>query len=95
MRIKKSEKELFLSVIQAIDAEAEVYLFGSRTDDNLKGGDIDLLILSGKLDFNDKLLIKKRIFEKIEEQKIDILIGQNSEDPFIKSIMKNAELLQH
>ena len=94
MRIDKTEKELFLEVIHSIDPEAEVYLFGSRVDDTLKGGDIDLLILSKEVGFNDKVLIKQRIFEKMEEQKIDILINEDREEPFVKSILKHAMCLR-
>jgi uncharacterized protein len=94
MRIKQAEKELFLKVIHSIDAKAEVYLFGSRVDHGKKGGDIDLLILSDSLGFDDKLKIKKRIFEQIDEQKIDIVIGRKNEDPFIKSVLKKAKRLQ-
>jgi predicted nucleotidyltransferase len=45
VRLKEEEKRVILQAIQAIDKNAQVYLFGSRVNDRLKGGDIDLLVL--------------------------------------------------
>ena|SRR3989338_5652120 len=55
-----------------------LYLFGSRTDDTLKGGDIDLLLRVPKEILENikklKLDIAREIKNNIGEQKIDILI---------------------
>ena len=48
MRISKNEIDLFLTIIKEYDQSAQVYLFGSRADDNQLGGDIDILIHSQK-----------------------------------------------
>ena len=43
MRLKEAEVQAIKSTIQALDAKAKIYLFGSRADDTKRGGDIDLL----------------------------------------------------
>ncbi len=61
-------------------ADAKVRLFGSRTDDNQKGGDIDLYIQTPS---KDSLLERKISFlidvkSKIGDQKIDVIISNDS-----------------
>ena len=48
MRLKPEEIEFIKKQLSPIQRNAEIYLFGSRTDDQAKGGDIDLLLLSEK-----------------------------------------------
>jgi len=48
-----------------------IYLFGSRTDDSKRGGDINLLILSEKLASKEKRMLKLDLYYKIGEQKQD------------------------
>lgn len=76
------------------DPDAEIYLFGSRADDTKKGGDIDVLVFSTKISYRDKLEIKARIFENIEEQKIDLLIAGDKRDPFVRSAFENSVKLK-
>lgn len=90
MRLTDLEIETIKNAVIEKDTAAEVYLFGSRTDDNAKGGDIDILVISKELKLNDKLYIKARIFETIEEQKLDIVISNNVEDPFVKLAMERG-----
>ena len=61
MRLRELEKKSIVKTIKAVDPEAKIYLFGSRVDDNRRGGDIDLLIITDKLTYDDKLAIKKQI----------------------------------
>ena len=46
MRLAESEQGSIVTAVLAFDASAEIYLFGSRTKDELRGGDIDLLVVS-------------------------------------------------
>ncbi len=48
------------------------------------------MIFSKHLTFDDKLKIKTLIFEKIEEQKIDIVIAKDAIDPFVKMIQEQG-----
>ena len=84
MRLKPAEFKIIKQSVAALDECARIYLFGSRADDRAKGGDIDLLIISDKLNYQDKLRIKHKLFEYLEEQKIDIVIAKDFEQPFIK-----------
>lgn len=84
------------SVVLA-DHPYELYLFGSRVDDNKKGGDIDLLVVvsTAQKSFttDQKTAIRKKIFESIPEQKIDITVATSEElrsDDFLISVMNHA-----
>ncbi|MCG2746192.1 MAG: nucleotidyltransferase domain-containing protein [Desulfobulbaceae bacterium] len=46
MRLCNLEKESIIKAVKSIDPDSRIYLFGSRIDDNRKGGDIDLLIIT-------------------------------------------------
>jgi predicted nucleotidyltransferase len=93
MRLNQQEINAIKQSVQALDAHAKIYLFGSRVDINKKGGDIDLLIFSQALDYNDKLRIKRRLFEQIEEQKVDIIIAKDTTDPFVQIAFEQGILL--
>lgn len=57
--------------------EAQVFAFGSRLDDNKKGGDIDLIIKLNQEVSNPAWIVAKvqaKAMIKLGEQKIDVLI---------------------
>jgi predicted nucleotidyltransferase len=58
--------------------EASVWLFGSRLDDNKRGGDIDLLIETNQSDVaaivRAELAFLTKLQMKLGEQKIDVLV---------------------
>jgi len=56
------------------DGHCEIYLHGSRMDDVLKGGDIDLLVFSEQLVFLDKIMTLAVIKDIFRNQKIDLTI---------------------
>jgi uncharacterized protein len=90
MRLSNEQIRVIKAAVHECDPTARVYLFGSRTDDTMKGGDIDLLIVSAKLSYDDKIRIKQRLMDKLGEQKIDIIISANIEAPFIKMALNEG-----
>ena len=93
MRLSKLEVDVVKQSVYRHDPEALVYLFGSRADDTKKGGDIDLLIISTIIKPADKIDLKAAIYEKLEEQKIDIVVAKNKEKPFVRLALKQGVLL--
>ena len=87
MRISETEKKIICNAITQQDSNAQIFLFGSRTDDTKKGGDIDILIQSEKIDLMEIIKIKANIFTTLPEQKIDLIIQrQNEQNTFIDYI---------
>lgn len=85
--IKKIAKENF-------GENAQVYLFGSRINDQKKGGDIDLYIETdvkeNLLDRKLKMLVDiKKIFG---EQKIDIVVNNFQNNKHVYSVAKREGL---
>ena len=90
MRLTDSEREAILASIAREDEEAEVFLHGSRVDDGRRGGDIDLLVVSTRIDLRAKLRILRRIQERIGEQKIDLFVTSNSKEPFARLALERG-----
>jgi len=93
VRLSLQERGTIFNVLSKLDGRCEIYLYGSRADDALKGGDIDLLVFSGKLTFSDKITALVEIKDILGEQKIDLTIKPFSarySDPFVMEIMKTA-----
>jgi len=70
MRLDEQEKQALFKAIQGV---TPVYLFGSRTDDDARGGDIDILIYSREPAFKLSRRITRDFFLECEE-KIDVLV---------------------
>ena len=68
---------------QVYGMDADVWLFGSRTDDNAKGGDIDLYVeTTDGLNLLDRLIeSRSRLFKLFGEQKIDLLVRVRGREP--------------
>lgn len=75
------------------DSSASIFLFGSRVYDEAKGGDIDILIISEKIGFAEKIKIKTGIFKEIEEQKIDLIVKKNFDDAFVRLVENDLRSL--
>lgn len=95
MRLSSKKKSAIKESIENLIPGAQVFLFGSRVDNAKRGGDIDLLInLEKKPDRILKSKIKNQIWEKIGEQKIDIVFDfPGSDNEFINLIKLEAEEL--
>jgi predicted nucleotidyltransferase len=98
MRIDKNQIKIIKQSAEAYFGEhAMVYLFGSRVQDNLKGGDIDLLVSTDedKMTFKNKVLFLVDLKKHLGDQKIDVVFDKEnkSNQYFLKSIkQKNIPL---
>jgi len=96
MRLKKENIEVIKILAKKYFGEnAKVYLFGSRIDDNKKGGDIDLYI---ETDVKDNIIEKKikligELHKELGEQKIDIVINNFTHNKIIYQIAKEDGIL--
>jgi len=90
MRLADEDQSAISDTIRQADADAMIYLFGSRTDDAAKGGDIDLLVLSKKINLMTKLDILAQLHQKLGERKIDIAVYPDTTRPFPRMVMQGA-----
>ena len=93
MRITEYEKNVIIEAVKNVDSEARVWLFGSRTDDSKKGGDIDIGILSSKIKVMEEIEIRQNICDKIGEQKIDLVVSTDGQQAFFKYTVTKGLLL--
>ena len=84
MRLTNIEISTIKSIIKSYDKDASIRLFGSRVDDTKRGGDIDLIVLSHKLKYGDKLLIRSELKEHLGDRKIDIIISSCPKTAFMR-----------
>ena len=89
MRLTSAEASVIKGVLYQADPNGEVYLFGSRVDDNRKGGDIDIFFEASKqIDFKDKLLLQHRLTAGCDT-KVDLVIKNPSDsEQLIHTIAK-------
>jgi Nucleotidyltransferase domain. len=90
MRLAYEEQLAITDAIHQTDADATIYLFGSRTDDTAQGGDIDLLVLSKKIDLMAKLDILAQLHQRLGERKIDIAVYPDTTRPFPRMVMQTG-----
>jgi predicted nucleotidyltransferase len=74
MRLTQEEQRAICASIHKVDPDARILLFGSRVNDQARGGDIDLLVLSDLLGFDDLWPIRREILDRIGWQKLDLII---------------------
>jgi len=93
MRISDYEKDVIINAVKNVDSGAKVWLFGSRTDDNKKGGDIDVGILSPRVGVMEEIEIRQKICDKIGERKVDLVVSNNGQQAFFKYVVTEGILL--
>jgi len=95
MRITDNERNAIIDAVKSVDPNAEVWLFGSRADDGKRGGDIDIAILSEKIStVMQKIQIRRFIFDRIGEQKIDIVTTNSGKEAIFRLAAAEGVKLQ-
>lgn len=103
MRLTETEINHIITALTPFLAQqnAELRLYGSRVNDSLRGGDIDLLLIVESLEETASLKIKKHhilaeIKNLIGDQRIDLKIIAREEindDPFLAIIIPSSVIL--
>lgn len=90
MRLTEKQVCIIKEAVKQKDVNAKLYLFGSRADDTQRGGDIDLLIHSKIIAKTELRKIKWHLLELLGEQKIDLLVSKELQEPFVQLILPTS-----
>jgi len=96
MRITEYQKNTIIEAVKNSDPNAKIWLFGSRTDDSKKGGDIDIAIFSEIIDKDvmQKIQVKRFICDRIGDQKIDIVTTNSGKEAIFRLAVAEGIQLQ-
>lgn len=87
MRLSADKAAFIKSGLLNVDPDAKISLFGSRTDDQARGGDIDILVITSKKIPRHKIrTFKISFYKRFGWQKIDIVNFTDEEESIFKSI---------
>lgn len=74
--------------------DAVLYLFGSRIDNNAKGGDIDLMIISqARISTQTLRSIRTKFYQQFGWQKIDMVNFVQDESPTFRQLIQSTAIL--
>jgi predicted nucleotidyltransferase len=88
MRVKNEQLQFLKKSIREYLPDAAIYLIGSRVNDNLKGGDVDILVIGNKqLTGQEKRNIRLSFYKKMGEQKLDIVSLTDNDTSTFKELV--------
>lgn len=95
MRLKQRDIDAIKwAATEVFGAEAVVHLYGSRVRDDLRGGDIDLLIdvPSAQDGWRAADKFRARLFERIDEQRVDVVfrVRGTTRSAFVRLVERDA-----
>ena len=95
MRLSGRLKRIILESVQDSFGTVDVYLFGSRTDDSLRGGDIDIAIgtaMDSGSFRTGKTQFKTALYRRGLELKVDLVQYSNSTDSLFKAEIDSSKI---
>jgi uncharacterized protein len=91
MRLTTQQAEMIRKIVASHDSRATVKLFGSQTRDGARGGDIDLLIVSEKINLAQRLQIEADLQDALGLRRFDIVVARrDNETPFVRLANQSA-----
>jgi len=96
MRLSKRMQQLIVDAVHNSFGDTKIYLFGSRTDESKKGGDIDIALMLDidKHEFRKKKVqFKKYLFQKGYDLKIDLLQWNDNIDNLLQKEIETNHIL--
>jgi len=91
MRLSNKEITIIKKIITDIFGESTIYLFGSRLDNNKKGGDIDLFIIAKDSSLEQKIKAIVKI-ERALYKPVDIILHRDFDRDIEKEALKGEKL---
>lgn len=82
MRLNPHERTAIVEAVRAaFGPNAAVRLFGSRTQDSRRGGDIDLFVEVDPADYSysDELELQLELLKRLGDQRVDVLVHQRGQ----------------
>ena len=95
VRLSRREHAAIRNRCEELVPGGEAFLFGSRTDPQARGGDIDILLLTdARLPMAEIRRLRRAILGDIGEQRLDIVnFPRTSDAPFKAVAMRTASKL--
>ncbi len=94
MRLSQKEQQEIKKTLKEIFGDVKIYIFGSRLDDNKKGGDVDIFLQTFNPIKNKrakraraKLLLEEKLLKPI-----DIIIEEDANKLIKKQAMQGVRL---
>ncbi len=95
MRLTQQQQQAIINAFIEVFDKGNLYLFGSRVDDQCKGGDIDLYIQpEQQTQLGQKRLeFIAKLYRQLGEQKIDVVIQRDKPKPIDRIATEQGILL--
>jgi len=90
VRLKPDDIKKIKEAVHEYDKDAGIYIFGSRADLTKKGGDLDILVISKNILPIQRRFIKINMYKMLGEQKIDIIVTEEINSPFLKMVLQTG-----
>ena len=90
MRLTDHERRAILAQVRRHDPQARVRIFGSRARDDVRGGDIDLLIYSDRLNRAALRELRIDLQDALGQQHFDLILHGRRPSAFARSVAGKA-----
>jgi predicted nucleotidyltransferase len=90
MRLNNEQINIIKKIVTEKIGDVEIYIFGSRLNDNVRGGDVDIFI-NKRLNFNQKIELKI-LLEDMLFLPVDIVDSKNKNRLIEKEALKGVKI---
>ncbi len=90
MRISQEQRNVIIDVVRGAIPDAKIFLFGSRADDSMRGGDIDLYVETESQMSRMSVARLRGDIEDALEIKVDVIVNDRHKTEPIYNIAKNT-----
>jgi predicted nucleotidyltransferase len=91
MRLTQKEIDTIKDMVSQNFINPIIYLFGSRVEDNKKGGDIDLFIISDNSNYKAKLKVSSKL-EYLLNKPVDVVLHRDFKREIEQEAIKGVKL---